>query len=115
MAALDGAVAGPSAEGMTFEAWVASKGDTIGEKGTRGILTPLAARELWDTLAEGEGWMDSRRLKVIDATLARDVRSRRSQVVSGISLASFGRHRSSGETSDGVPVAPARPEGSARR
>ena len=73
MAAL-AAPAGAEADGLRYEAWVASKGSVIGERGTAAVLTPVAARELWDSLAEGSDWLDAARLRVIDATLARDVK-----------------------------------------
>ena len=43
----------------TFDAWVASKGDRIGPPGTTSVLTPLAARELWDREAQGADVLDA--------------------------------------------------------
>ena len=63
-----------SEEGLSFDAWCASKGSLVGPAGSAAVLTPLAARQLWDSLAGGEDWLDARRLRVIDATLARDVK-----------------------------------------
>ena len=42
----------------TFDAWVASKGDAVGPPGTTSVLTPLAARELWDREAQGADVLD---------------------------------------------------------
>ena len=50
MSAQVGAQTSPT---TTFEAWVASKGDAVGPPGTTSVLTPLAARELWDREARG--------------------------------------------------------------
>ena len=45
MSAQVGAQTSPT---TTFEAWVAAKGNAVGPPGTTSVLTPLAARELWD-------------------------------------------------------------------
>ena len=58
----------------SFAAWVASKGAAVGPPGTKSILTPLAARELWDREARGADVLDTTSVARLDAILENDVK-----------------------------------------
>ena len=58
----------------TFDAWVASKGDAVGPPGTTSVLTPLAARELWDREARGADVLDDASVQRLDAVIRADVK-----------------------------------------
>ena len=60
MSAQVGAQTSPT---TTFEAWVASKGAAVGPPGTTSVLTPLAARELWDREARGADVLERQPLR----------------------------------------------------
>ena len=61
-------------ERTTFDAWVASKGDAVGPPGTTSVLTPLAARELWDREARGADVLDDASVQRLDAVIRADIK-----------------------------------------
>lgn len=58
----------------SFAAWVASKGAAVGPPGTKSVLTPLAARELWDREAKGADVLAAASVARLDAVLENDVK-----------------------------------------
>ena len=71
MSAQVGAQTSPT---TTFDAWVASKGDAVGPPGTTSVLTPLAARELWDREAQGADLLDNASVERLDAVIQADIK-----------------------------------------
>eukprot|EP00629_Pelagomonadales_sp_RCC1024_P013798 CAMPEP_0119293720 /NCGR_PEP_ID=MMETSP1329-20130426/46595_1 /TAXON_ID=114041 /ORGANISM="Genus nov. species nov., Strain RCC1024" /LENGTH=56 /DNA_ID=CAMNT_0007294591 /DNA_START=144 /DNA_END=311 /DNA_ORIENTATION=+ len=52
---------------VPFDDWAASQGARIGPPGSKSILTPLAARELWDREGGGGDALDAQQLAKVDA------------------------------------------------